>query len=165
MVEPFYKETGLNFECQRCSFCCGHSPGFVYLSERDLLELCQYKKMSVREFVRVYCRWADWYYGTQVLALKEQKNYDCILWENGCSCYPARPVQCAAWPFWSWIVESKESWEKCGKECPGIGKGKLFTFDEIEKNRIAYEENKPLHREEVEKLIEQEENLSSGTIV
>ena len=164
MGDSFYKD-GLCFQCQKCSFCCGHSPGFVYLSERDLLELCQYKKMSVREFVRVYCRWADWYYGTQVLALKEQKNYDCILWENGCSCYPARPVQCAAWPFWSWIVESKESWEKCGKECPGIGKGKLFTFDEIEKNRIAYEENKPLHREEVEKLIEQEENLSSGTIV
>ena len=164
MGDSFYKD-GLCFQCQKCSFCCGHSPGFVYLSERDLLELCQYKKMSVREFVRVYCRWADWYYGTQVLALKEQKNYDCILWENGCSCYPARPVQCAVWSFCCWFVESKESREKCGKECPGIGKGKLFTFDEIEKNRIAYEENKPLHREEVEKLIEQEENLSSGTIV
>ena len=164
MGDSFYKD-GLYFQCQKCSFCCGHSPGFVYLSKRDLLELCRYKKMSVREFIRVYCRWADWYYGTQVLALKEQKNYDCILWENGCSCYPARPVQCATWPFWSWIVESKESWEECGKECPGIGKGKLFTFDEIEKNRIAYEENKPLHREEVEKLIEQEENLSSGAIL
>ena len=36
MCDKFY-ENGLNFECQRCSFCCGHSPGFVYLSERDFL--------------------------------------------------------------------------------------------------------------------------------
>lgn len=156
MDEKFYKD-GLHFSCTRCSFCCGHSPGFVYLSKRDLTELCKFKKLSVKEFVEEYCRFADYYYGTQVLALKEQKNYDCILWQNGCSCYEARPVQCSTWPFWSWIIESKQSWEECGKECPGINKGNLIPFEQIEKNRIAYENNKPLHKEEVEELIKSEE--------
>lgn len=156
MDEKFYKD-GLHFSCARCSFCCGHSPGFVYLSKRDLTELCKFKKLSVKKFVEEYCRFADYYYGTQVLALKEQKNYDCILWQNGCSCYEARPVQCSTWPFWSWIIESKQSWEECGKECPGINKGNLISFEQIEKNRIAYENNKPLHKEEVEELIKSEE--------
>ena len=85
--EKFYKD-GLNFTCAKCSFCCGHSPGFVYLSKRDLFALCEYKNLPVKSFVEKYCRWADYYYGTQVLALIEKNNYDCVLWENGCSCSP-----------------------------------------------------------------------------
>ena len=46
MSEKFYKD-GLNFECQRCSFCCGHSPGFVYLSQRDLNVLCNHFQMKI----------------------------------------------------------------------------------------------------------------------
>lgn len=152
MSEPFYKN-GLNFGCKRCSFCCGHSPGFVYLSKRDLTMLCEFKKMSVADFVESYCRWANYYSGKQVLALKEQKNYDCIMWNSGCSCYPARPVQCSTWPFWSWIVESKSSWDDCAKDCPGMNNGRLLSFEEIEENRKAYEENKPITKEEVLTLI------------
>ena len=152
----FY-ENGLNFECQRCSFCCGHSPGFVYLSKRDLKSLCTFFKLSAKEFVEKYCRWADYYYGTKVLALIEKKNYDCILWENGCSAYPARPVQCSTYPFWSWMIKDKETWNECAKECPGMNKGKLWPPEEIEKNRKAYVENEPLHKEEVEAIIQNNE--------
>lgn len=154
----FYKN-GLNFECQRCSFCCGHSPGFVYLSKRDLLALCEFFKMSVREFVEKYCRWADYYYGDEVLALLEKKNYDCILWENGCSAYSARPIQCSTYPFWSWMIKDKETWNDCAKDCPGMNKGKLWTFDEIEKNKREYIANKPLKKEEVLKLIEEQKTI------
>lgn len=153
--EPFYKD-GLNFGCARCSFCCGHSPGFVYLSKRDLYALCSYFKMTVTQFVQKYCRWADYYYGTQVLALMEQKNYDCILWNKGCTAYEARPVQCATWPFWSWMIEDRKTWNECAQECPGMNKGRLWSFEEIEENRKAYEANTPLHREEVEKLMQEE---------
>lgn len=148
----FYKN-GLHFECQRCSFCCGHSPGFVYLSRRDLMTLCGHFKMSVGDFVAKYCRWADYYYGTQVLALLEKKNYDCILWENGCSAYEARPIQCSTYPFWSWMIADKATWDECAAECPGMNKGRIWPYEEIEKNKKAYLENVPLHREEVEALI------------
>ena len=151
----FYKD-GLNFECQRCSFCCGHSPGFVYLSKRDLDELLKFFNMKTAEFVEKYCRWADYYYGEQVLALLEKKNYDCILWENGCSAYQARPVQCSTYPFWSWMIKSKEMWDECAAECPGMNKGKIWSYEEILKNKNAYDQNKPLTKQEVEKLIEEE---------
>ncbi len=154
----FYKN-GLNFECQRCSFCCGHSPGFVYLSKRDLFKLCEFFKMSVREFVEKYCRWADYYYGDKVLALLEKKNYDCILWENGCSAYSARPIQCSTYPFWSWMIQDEKTWNECAPDCPGMNKGKLWTYEEIEKNKRAYVGNIPLKKEEVLKLIEDQKTV------
>lgn len=161
MCSSFY-QNGLKFECQRCSFCCGHSPGFVYLSKTDLLNLCKHFHMDIQTFVEKYCRWADYYYGTKVLALKEKKNYDCILWENGCSAYLARPIQCSTYPFWDWIIESSNSWEECAKECPGINKGKTWTFEDIEKNKTLYVNNKPLHKEEVEELIKYYQNHEIG---
>lgn len=157
MSEPFYKN-GLHFSCERCSFCCGHSPGFVYLSMRDLKALCAHLDMKVSEFVRSYCRWADYYDGAQVLALRERPNYDCILWKDGCSCYESRPVQCSTYPFWSWMIKDEAAWSECARDCPGMRNksGKLWSFEEIEASRNAYEANKPLTREQTEELIEQE---------
>ena len=154
---PFYK-SGLNFECQRCSFCCGHSPGFVYLSKRDLLALCGFFKMTIKDFVAKYCRWADYYGGTTVLSLLEKKNYDCILWDSGCTAYEARPVQCSTYPFWEWMLAEKSMWEECSKDCPGMNCGHHWTFEEIEENRRKYVANIPLKKEEVEQLIKEEEN-------
>ena len=109
--------------------------------------------MSVTDFVAKYCRWADYYYGTQVLSLQEKKNYDCILWDNGCSAYQARPIQCSTYPFWSWMIADKKTWDECAAECPGMNKGRVWPYEEIEKNKKAYIENEPLHREEAEALI------------
>lgn len=151
----FYKN-GLNFSCKRCSFCCGHSPGFVYLSKYDLDRLCNFFNMSISDFVKKYCRWADYYYGEEVLALLEKQNYDCILWENGCSAYQARPVQCSAYPFWSWMIRDQKTWNECASDCPGMNNGKLWSFEEIEENRKNYDSNKPLTKQQVLQLIEQE---------
>lgn len=114
--------------------------------------------MSVTEFVTKYCRWADYYEGKQVLALLEKKNYDCILWENGCSCYEARPVQCSTYPFWSWMIKDKTTWDECAEDCPGMKnmQGKLWTYEEIEANKKAYDSNTPLTRMEVEKMMAEE---------
>ena len=151
MKEPFYKN-GLKFSCQRCSFCCGHSPGFVYLSKTDLQNLCDFFKMDTKTFVEKYCRWADYYEGATVLALLEKKNYDCVLWNNGCSAYGARPIQCSTYPFWSWIVQDKNTWDEIAKECPGMNKGQIWDADFIEKTKSEYEKNVPITKEEVEEL-------------
>ena len=145
--KDFYKE-GLKFTCKQCSMCCGHSPGFVYLSKIDLDKLCNFLKMSGKDFAKKYCRWAGYYEGKEVLALKEMKNYNCILWNNGCSAYEARPVQCATWPFWTWMIENKDSWNECAKDCQGMNKGRLWSKEEIEENSKKYTENIPLEKEE-----------------
>lgn len=157
--DPFYKD-GITFGCKRCSFCCGHSPGFVYLSKRDLTALCTHLAMSISDFVHTYCRWADYYYGEEVLALREKRNYDCILWENGCSCYSARPVQCSTYPFWSWMLKDKATWDECAEECPGMKneQGTHYSFEEIEAQKNAYDQNTPLRRAEVEALMSEEQH-------
>ena len=152
MSELFYRD-GLNFSCKRCSFCCGHSPGFVYLSKSDLLRLCDFFGTGPRDFAQKFCRWADYYEGATVLALQEKKNYDCILWSGGCSAYKARPVQCSTYPFWSWMLEDKATWDECAKDCPGMNSGELWSRDFIEACKKAYDENPPLTKEEFEVLL------------
>lgn len=111
--------------------------------------------MSVKDFVAKYCRWANYYYGKQVLSLLEKPNYDCIFWDNGCTIYEGRPSQCRTYPFWAWIVKDKETWDDVAKECPGMraANGRHWTFEEIEANRKEYVANVPMTREEVEELL------------
>ena len=150
-MEKFYKK-GLHFECKKCSVCCGKSPRMVYLSKRDLLELSSFFKISPNDFCQKYCRWVNYYYGATVLALKEKKNYDCILWQQGCSAYKARPIQCSTYPFWTWMIEDKSLWDECAQECPGMNTGPLWPAEIIEKNSKDYTENKPLTIEEFQEI-------------
>jgi hypothetical protein len=147
----FYDD-GLVFSCNRCSDCCRLSPGMVYLSYFDLARLCERFGVSEGRFVETYCRWVQYYDNTQVLCLKERKNYDCILWNKdcGCSAYDSRPVQCSTYPFWSWMLESRAEWDSCAADCPGINAagGRVWTKEEIEAQRAAYDAIEPIHRNE-----------------
>ncbi len=126
MDTPFYKN-GLKFECQRCSACCRHDPGYVYLSALDFIRLRSFLGLDFAEFFNKFIRMVDVGSGYAV-SLKEKSNYDCIMWSpNGCSVYEARPVQCSTYPFWNSIIESAGSWAMEALECPGINKGELIS--------------------------------------
>lgn len=132
MQKSFYG-SGLRFECTRCSRCCRHTPGYVFLSPPDLGRLAAALGLSRREFQERFCRTVDLGL-TRRVSLKEKPNVDCILWENGgCSVYEARPVQCRSFPFWSACVASEEAWRLQAKGCPGMGKGAVHSRQEIER--------------------------------
>lgn len=139
-MKSFY-ENGLNFECARCSSCCRFTPGFVYLSKRDLTLLSQSFNLTEDEFIEKYCRWVPYYYGKEALCLEEKENNDCILWDNGCIAYTSRPVQCSTYPFWSWMLKDKSVWDDVAKGCPGMNKGKLHPADEIIEQKTYYDHN------------------------
>ena len=129
----FYSH-GLRFSCERCSACCRHEEGFVYLSGKDTSLLGTALNMDFHEFTKVFCRWVPALNGTVKLSLKEKSNFDCIFWEqNGCSVYEARPLQCRAFPFWHSVLSSKKNWNLTAQSCPGIGQGKLHSRDSIKK--------------------------------
>ncbi|MEI8092903.1 MAG: YkgJ family cysteine cluster protein [Spirochaetales bacterium] len=130
MLEPFYKD-GLKFECTQCHACCRHDPGYVFLSRPDLQALCQQLHTSENDFVERFCRWVDLGDGL-VLSLREKKNFDCIFWDQGCTVYASRPVQCRTYPFWESPLKSLESWTWEGRYCPGVNRGKVHTQKEIE---------------------------------
>ena len=146
MEEVFYKD-GLCFECQQCSHCCRHEPGYVYLSERDLNKLLAFFKTDKESFIEKYCRYVPYYDGSEVICLKEKPGYDCIFWDNGCKAYEARPLQCSTYPFWSFILKSKKDWDSEAASCPGINKGKKHMYNEIELSKYIYEGNIPLKKE------------------
>ena len=131
----FYRN-GLQFECTRCSNCCRHAPGFVFLTEDDLINVQNATGLSRRDVLALYCRDVDMGVAKRV-SLKEKENFDCIFWEeSGCSIYHCRPLQCRSYPFWSGILVSRESWDREGMNCPGINHGKKHSKREIER-RLA----------------------------
>lgn len=139
-IELYYK-AGLKFECTQCSACCRFDPGFVYLSENEILKLSNFLNLSREEFIQKFCR-RVFAFNEMKFSLIEKKNYDCIFWDKetrGCAVYPVRPVQCSTYPFWPSILESKDAWESCGKGCPGIDRGKLHSLEEIEERKKQYE--------------------------
>lgn len=52
---------------------------------------------------------------------------------KGCAIYNVRPMQCRSWPFWPSNLQGPDDWNTAAKKCPGINKGKLYTYDEIQK--------------------------------
>jgi uncharacterized protein len=129
--EPFYSG-GLKFECQRCSRCCRHEPGYVFLSKRDLSALRRTTRTDEEDFLELYCRVVH-IAGTSRLSLKEKSNYDCIFWEDGeCLVYGARPLQCRSYPFWSPFLINRKTWDDLEKDCPGVNRGRLHRRREID---------------------------------
>ena len=47
--------------------------------------------------------------------------------------YPVRPGQCRTWPFWSENLASPNAWNKTAQKCPGINRGKLYSYEQIQK--------------------------------
>ena len=129
--QPFYYR-GLLFSCVRCSSCCRKESGFVYLSENDLSRLANGHGMDYTAFINTWCRWVPWGRGRERLSLREKSNYDCIFWDNGCTVYGERPLQCRAFPFWDSVICSEQAWNATGQSCPGINSGDCHEMDKIE---------------------------------
>lgn len=131
VTKPFYAE-GLHFGCTRCSVCCRHTPGYVFLSFNDLNRLLLSTRMKKEEFLRVYCRNILTIHGNKI-SLKEKQNYDCIFWSlEGCIHYESRPFQCRSFPFWKSHLGSPGKWQNLKSFCPGVGKGTLHSKEVIE---------------------------------
>ncbi len=139
MSEPFYAE-GLRFSCERCSACCRGEPGYVFLTKEDLRRLLSRLGLEFKAFFRGYCTLVDAGTGMALslreVALENGSN-DCVLWgAGGCRVYGERPVQCSTYPFWSSIMESRESWRREGRSCPGIGSGETRSREYIEERLL-----------------------------
>ncbi|MDR2587863.1 MAG: YkgJ family cysteine cluster protein [Spirochaetales bacterium] len=134
---------GLKFSCTRCSRCCRHEPGFVFLSSRDLELLARGLGVDGGEVVRLYCRDVP-VDGRLRLCLTEKPNLDCVFWENGgCAVYSWRPLQCRSYPFWQSNLSSRERWESLRADCPGVDAGEMHGREEIEE-WIRRREREPL---------------------
>ena len=126
---------GLHFQCQACGNCCsGPEEGVIWITKPEIEKLAEHLKITPAELRKKYLRKIGLY-----ISIKEEpKTKDCIFLTKsggsaGCTIYNFRPTQCRTWPFWSSNLHSPDDWNVAAQKCPGINKGRLYTFDEIEK--------------------------------
>lgn len=122
---------GIRFECQGSGQCCvSHGEyGNVYLTPLDRRRMAQVLKIPTPQFTKTYCEKIG-----GIFRLKENsKNGNCqFLEKKQCTIYEGRPTQCRTWPFWPEVMEAKVWNQEVASFCPGIGKGRLYTPEEIQ---------------------------------
>lgn len=154
---PWYI-TGLHFACQQCGqCCCGPQEGVIWISRQEIKLLAKYLGQTPREVRKKYLQRINFHF-----SIKENpcsKNCVFLITQNdskSCAIYDVRPMQCRTWPFWPANLNSPNDWNTAIARCPGIypvrdkeseipdghqrspvsngvNKGRLYTFDEIEK--------------------------------
>lgn len=139
MRSEFWYKRGLRFECKGCGECCKtHGEyAYVYVTNRDIAAICKHLKLLRDEFLDTFCGmdedgWIHLAMTTGNCPLLDDK--------QRCRVYPVRPKQCAAWPFWTENLEPEVWYGPVAECCPGIGRGRLYTAEEI--RRIAGDRDK-----------------------
>lgn len=128
---PWY-EGGLRFQCTQCGDCCTGAPGYVWVNQEEIDAIAAELGVDVEQFTETQVRKV----GAR-RSLKERSNGDCVLLgpDRKCTVYASRPRQCRTWPFWDSNLRSPEAWQETCESCPGSGRGKLYTLEQIEEQR------------------------------
>ena len=128
---------GLHFECQQCGRCCsGPSAGYIWVTRPEIKIIADFLKISEGQVRQEYLKRV----GLRTTIVEHPLTKDCMFLQeaNGpkkCMIYPVRPSQCRIWPFWSDNLDSSNAWNKAAQKCPGINRGRCYSFEEIEKIR------------------------------
>lgn len=125
-------QAGLSFECTQCGNCCSGNPGYVWATKEEIRKIAAFLGKPDGWLDKKHLRRVGFRY-----SLTEKRNGECIFLkrEGGvtmCGIYPVRPVQCRNWPFWSNNLRSPDTWNELVENCPGINRGRSYTYVQIE---------------------------------
>jgi Fe-S-cluster containining protein len=123
---PYFFDKGIRFQCQRCGMCCTGEPGIVYADQDEISLMAAFleipRQVLEERFLNPF---------RKGFTIREAEDGRCIFYENGCAVYPVRPLQCRTFPFWFQNMRSPKAWGEACLLCPGIGRGRLYTKEEI----------------------------------
>jgi uncharacterized protein len=128
---------GLHFECRQCGDCCsGPEEGFIWITKDEIEMLAKHLGINSDQLRKKYLKRV----GLRCSIKEDPKTKDCIFLTGpkgakGCAIYNFRPMQCRNWPFWQSNLANEYNWNATAMRCPGINRGRLYTFEEIEKLR------------------------------
>ena len=126
---------GLHFECTECGGCCsGPGEGYIWVARPEIKLIADFLKISIGELRQQYLKRV----GLRTSIIEHSATKDCIFLRQidgrkKCMIYPVRPGQCRTWPFWSENLASPNAWNKTAQKCPGINRGKLYSYEQIQK--------------------------------
>ncbi len=122
----YFFDDGILFECLHCGACCTGEPGTVYVSPKKLVQIAHYLSMEISVLTRSHV-----YPFKNGFSIKEREDGQCYFYNDGCRIYPVRPLQCRIFPFWFENLRSRKQWNHISGQCPGIGRGKLYSKEKI----------------------------------
>ncbi|HUW20629.1 MAG TPA: YkgJ family cysteine cluster protein [Sedimentisphaerales bacterium] len=131
---PWYV-SGLHFECGQCGNCCsGPEAGYIWVSRAEVELIADYLKMTAGQVRQDYLRRV----GLRTTIIEQPGSKDCIFLrkidgQKECMIYAVRPRQCRSWPFWPGNLVNPDAWNRAAQKCCGIGRGRLYSFEEIER--------------------------------
>ncbi len=99
----------------------------VWIDRKEIKETSSLLDITQDIFAKLYLRIVNGRF-----SLLEHNTGDCVMYDDGCKIYSVRPSQCKTFPFWKSNLENGAEWEKLMNTCPGIGKGRLHTLNDIE---------------------------------
>lgn len=107
----------LRWECTGCGACCS-GPGAVYFTADDMEAIRLHLGQEGDAWARTQKRLVQ---KRERGLFVHQTDQACILLDERrrCSVYPARPLQCRTYPFWTSCFEDAESFETFRSSCPG----------------------------------------------
>ena len=123
---PYFFDKGLRFECQRCGACCTGAPGTIYVDKNEVDSIAKYLSARISCFIEKYL-----YPFRGGYSIREYADGRCFFYNGGCTVYPVRPSQCKTFPFWVENLRSPKKWRRMSGECPGIGRGPLYSREQI----------------------------------
>jgi hypothetical protein len=96
--------------------------------------IADFLKVTVGQFRQKYLRRV----GLRTTIIEHHTTKDCIFLQadaggKQCMIYSVRPSQCRSWPFWPSNLTGPGDWNKAAQKCPGINRGRLYSFREIKK--------------------------------
>jgi len=129
---------GLHFKCQGCGGCCsGPGEGYIWVTRPEIEIIADFLKMTVGQFRQKYLKRV----GLRTTIIEHQTTKDCIFLQDAagkkCMIYSVRPSQCRSWPFWPNNLACPGVWNKAAQKCPGINRGRHYSFEEIEEIKRA----------------------------
>ena len=125
---------GLHFECLQCGNCCsGPGEGYIWICKKEIEILSDNLKLTPEKLHKKYLK----RFGTRTSIKEEARTKDCLFLckskgSKSCGIYHYRPNQCRTWPFWTSNLTSPYDWNAAAVKCPGINRGRLYTFEQIE---------------------------------
>ncbi len=123
----YFFDQGLRFECTGCGKCCTGASGTIFVNDREAGEIAAKLGLTKEQFLHDYA-----YPFEGGHSIRERKNGDCVFLQGKlCGIYEVRPTQCRTFPFWPEVLRSEKNWIATGKECEGIGQGRLYRKEEI----------------------------------
>jgi hypothetical protein len=121
-------------QCGRC--CSGPSAGYIWVTRPEIKIIADFLKISEGQVRQEYLKRV----GLRTTIVEHPLTKDCMFLQeaNGpkkCMIYPVRPSQCRIWPFWPENLANADAWNRAAQKCPGINRGRRYSFEEIEKIR------------------------------